>query len=157
MSASRKGRKTSRSVSRITSRILAYNRAMPSLSASAVDLYTRLLRDEKALAQEIEEHLESRLRKGNATFGGRVLCPFAMPQFVSREDYDHVRSTARGIYGATLKAWKALGAKLHDLVGLTEAERELTALDPGIASPSPLSRLDSFLTPTSYRFVELNA
>ena len=33
----------------------------------------------------------------------------------------------------------------------------MVALDPGIASPSPLSRLDSFLTPTSYRFVELNA
>ena len=40
---------------------------MPSLSAEAVDLYTRLLRDEKALAQEIEEHLETRLRAGGAT------------------------------------------------------------------------------------------
>jgi len=130
---------------------------MPSLSASAVDLYTRLLRDERALGQEIEENLESRLRAGNATFGGRVLCPFAMPQFVSREDYDHVRAAARGIYGATLKAWKALGPALHDLVGLSEGERDLVAMDPGIASPSPLSRLDSFLTPTSYAFVELNA
>lgn len=137
--------------------ILAYNRIMPSLSASAVDLYTRLLRDERALAQEIEDNLESRLRAVNATFGGRVLCPFAMPQFVSRDDYDHVRATARGIYGATLKAWRALGPALHDLVGLSEAERELVALDPGIASPSPLSRLDSFLTPNSYAFVELNA
>mgnify|MGYP003377919912 FL=1 len=51
---------------------------MPSLSADAVDLYTRLLRDEVALAQEIEEHLETRLRAGGATFGGRVLCPFAL-------------------------------------------------------------------------------
>ena len=130
---------------------------MPSLSACAVDHYTRLLRDERALAQEIEENLESRLRQGNATFGGRVLCPFAMPQFVSRPDYDHVRAAARGIYGATLKAWKVLGPALHDLVGLSDAERELVALDPGVASPSPLSRLDSFLTPSSYAFVELNA
>ena len=130
---------------------------MPSLSASAVDLYMRLLRDEKALAQEIEESLESRLRARQATFGGRVLCPFAMPQFVAREDYDHVRTAARGIYSATLKAWKALGPALHDLVGLTEAERQLVALDPGVGSPSPLSRLDSFLTSTSYAFVELNA
>lgn len=130
---------------------------MPSLSASAVDLYTRLLREEKALAAEIEENLEARLKAGNATFGGRVLCPFAMPQFVSREDYDHVRRAARGIYGATLKAWNALGPALHDLVGLTDAEREMVALDPGVASPSPLSRLDSFLTPDSYAFVELNA
>ena len=130
---------------------------MPSLSADAVDLYTRLLRDEKALAQEIEEHLETRLRAGGATFGGRVLCPFAMPQFVARQDYDHVRSAARGIYSATLKAWNALGPSLHDLVGLTAEERELVAMDPGASSPSPLSRLDSFLTPTSYAFVELNA
>lgn len=130
---------------------------MPSLSVSAVDAYTRLLRDERAMAQEIEESLEARLRARSATFGGRVLCPFAMPQFVSRPDYDHVRTAARGIYGATLKVWKALGPTLHDLVGLTEAEREMVALDPGVASPSPLSRLDSFLTPTSYAFVELNA
>ena len=130
---------------------------MPSLSASAVDLYLRLLRDEKALGDEILDHLESRLRVKRATFGGRVLCPFAMPQFVSREDYDHVRTAARGIYGATIKAWKALGPGLHDLVGLTEAERDMVALDPGVGSPSPLSRLDSFLTPTSYAFVELNA
>ncbi|MBX7187795.1 MAG: hypothetical protein K1Y01_21815 [Vicinamibacteria bacterium] len=130
---------------------------MPSLSASAVDLYTRLLREERALAAEIEENLEPRLKAANATFGGRVLCPFAMPQFVSREDYDHVRRAARGIYGATLKAWKALGPGLHDLVGLSDAEREMVALDPGVGSPSPLSRLDSFLTPDSYAFVELNA
>ncbi|MEO5762914.1 MAG: hypothetical protein ABIR28_11445 [Vicinamibacteria bacterium] len=130
---------------------------MPSLSGSAVDLYMRLLRDEKGLAQEIEENLEARLRARNATFGGRGLCPFAMPQFVGHDDYEHVRTTARGIYGATIKAWKALGTALHDLVGLTPEEREMVALDPGIASPSPLSRLDSFLTPTSYSFVELNA
>ncbi len=130
---------------------------MVSLSASAVDAYVRLLRDERGLAQEIEENLEQRLNARSATFAGRVLCPFAMPQFVSRDDYDQVRTAARGIYGATLKAWKALGPALHDLVGLTEAERDLVALDPGVASPSPLSRLDSFLTPTSYRFVELNA
>ena len=117
----------------------------------------RLLRDEKALSQEIEAGLEARLRERGATFGGRGLCPFAMPQFVARDDYDHVRTAARGIYGATLKAWKALGPVLHDLVGLTRAERDLVALDPGVASPSPLSRLDSFLTSTSYRFVELNA
>jgi hypothetical protein len=76
---------------------------------------------------------------------------------VAREDYDQVRIAARGIYSATLKVWRALGPALDDLVGLTEAERELVALDPGLASPSPLSRLDSFLTATSYRFVELNA
>jgi len=130
---------------------------MPSLSASAVEQYNRLLRDQNGLAEEIEYNLETRLRAGSATFNGRTLCPFAMPQFVSRDDYDHVRTAARGIYSATLKVWKALGPTLHDLVGLSAAEREMVALDPGVASPSPLSRLDSFLTPTSYAFVELNA
>lgn len=131
--------------------------AMGSLASEAQSAYLRLLRDEAALGEEIHQHLDARLRDGRAAFGGRSLCPFAMPQFVSREDYEHVRVAARGIYGATLKAWKALGPALHDIVGLTEAERELVAIDPGVASPSPLSRLDSFLTPTSYRFVELNA
>jgi hypothetical protein len=130
---------------------------MDALAQRAADVYASLLRDERALADEIERDLENRFRAASLTFGGRTLCPFAMPQFVSRADYDRVRATARAVYGATVKAWRALGPALHDAVGLTAEERELVALDPGYESPSPLSRLDSFLGTGEYHFVEMNA
>jgi hypothetical protein len=130
---------------------------MDVLAARAADAYLALIRDERSLAEEIETQLEERLQAASLTFGGRPLCPFAMPQFVGGADYERVRAAARGIYGATLKAWRALGPALHDTVGLTAAEKAMVALDPGVESPSPLSRLDSFLGSESYRFVELNA
>lgn len=131
--------------------------SMEDWSKRATDAYMSILRDDAGTRQEIEDQLEERFKAASLTFGGRVLCPFAMPQFVSRHDYDLVRRAARGIYGATVKAWRALGPKLHDAVGLTDAERQLVALDPGTVSPSPLSRLDSFLSRGTTQFVELNA
>jgi len=58
----------------------------------------------------------------------------------------------------TLAAVEAqLGEALWDRVGLTPAERELVRVEPGYAGSSPTARLDSFLTPSAYQFVELNA
>lgn len=130
---------------------------MDALAQRTADVYVSLLRDERGLQEEIERDLENRFRAASLTFGGRTLCPFAMPQFVSRADYDRVRVTARAVYAATVKAWRALGPALHDAVGLTPEERELVSLDPGSESPSPLSRLDSFLGAREYSFVEMNA
>src|SRR5205085_5460789 len=42
-------------------------------------------------------------------------------------------------------------------LGLTAAERDLLAIDPGYEYISPSARLDSFLTDSTYEFVELNA
>src|SRR4029453_2560583 len=47
--------------------------------------------------------------------------------------------------------------RLLDAVALTEAERALVALDPGYATASTASRLDSFILPGSLQFAEYNA
>ena len=46
---------------------------------------------------------------------------------------------------------------LLDAVALTEAERALVAIDPGYATASTASRLDSFILPDSLQFAEYNA
>jgi hypothetical protein len=130
---------------------------MDDLIQRAVADYHQILSDEPALAQEMEEKLFERMRDAKLTFGGRMLCPFARPNLISPVVYEEIRGVCRGIFGAIEKVERTLGRDLWDRVDVTPEERELVAIDAGYARSSPMSRLDSFLTPSSYQFVELNA
>ncbi len=130
---------------------------MDPTSERAIAEYHALLRDEPGLAQELEERFLARMRERELTFGGRVFCAFPRPNLVSAPVYDEIRAACRGIFGAIEKAESSLGRELWDRVGLLPEERELVEVDPGYRRSSPLSRLDSFVTPSSYQFVELNA
>jgi len=131
---------------------------MDPATARAVEDYDRLLRDEKELVEEMEDRLFERMRQAKLTFGGRLLCPFVRPNFVSPEVYDEVRGVCHGILAAIDKAAERLGPEeLWDRVDLTAPERELMAIEPGYRRASPTARLDAFLTPSAYQFVELNA
>src|SRR3990172_12436943 len=130
---------------------------MDPMTDQAVQEYHRLLRDEKALSQEIEARFLDRMREAKLTFGGRVLCPFPRPHFVSPAIYEEIRGVCRCIFRAIEKVQDRLGQDLWDRVDLTPEERELVAIDPGYRRPSPTARLDSFITKSAYQFVELNA
>jgi hypothetical protein len=130
---------------------------MDSTSERAVADYHALLRDEAALTREIEERFFARMRERDLTFGGRMLCSFPRPNLVSPAVYEQIGAVCRGIFGAIEKVESHLGEELWDRVDLLPQERELARLDPGYARSSPLSRLDSFVTPSSYQYVELNA
>jgi hypothetical protein len=130
---------------------------MDEVSRRAADDYHRLLRDDRGLVEELEARFFARMREAKLTFGGRVLCPFLRPNFVSPAVYEQIRGVCRGIFRAIEKAEERLGPELWDRVGLTPEERELAAVDPGYRRSSPTSRLDSFITTSAYQFVELNA
>ena len=130
---------------------------MDSIGERAISDYHALLRDERALAQELEERFLARMREHELVFGDRVLCSFPRPNLVSPQLYEEIRGVCRGIVRATSKLEHALGPELWDRVGLLPEERELVAIDPGYGRSSPLARLDSFVTPASYQYVELNA
>ena len=130
---------------------------MDPLAARASEDYHRLLRDDKALVEELEARFFERMREARLTFGGRVLCAFPRPSFVAPSDYEAIRTVCRDIFQAVEKVEKHLGEELWDRVDVTPEERELVRIDPGYRRSSPTSRLDSFITTDAYRFVELNA
>ncbi len=130
---------------------------MDDVVRRAADDYHALLRDEKDLREELEATFFARMQKANLTFGGRTLCPFPRPNFVSPDVYRQIQEVCRGIFRAIERAETALGTDLFDRVDLTPQERELVAIPSGYRRSSPTSRLDSFLTTDAYRFVELNA
>jgi len=130
---------------------------MDPIADRAAEDYHALLRDERALAEELEERFFERMKEARLTFGARMLCSFPRPNLVSPGVYEQIRGVCRGICGAIEKVQAALGPDLWDRVDLQPEERELVALDPGFGRASPASRLDSFLTTSAYQFVELNA
>lgn len=129
---------------------------MDPVTERAIADYDKLLR-ERELSHDLQDNFVERMKSARLTFGGRLLCPFLRPHFVSPATYEQVRGVCRGIFRAIEKVEAALGPRLWDLVDLTPAERELCGIDPGYARSSPTSRLDSFITTSAFQFVELNA
>ena len=130
---------------------------MDDLARRAADDYHALLRDEKGLQEELQALLAERMRAAQLTFGGRLLCPFLRPNFLSPKVYEEIRGVCRGIFAAIERIESELGEELWDRVDLLPEERRLVRIDPGYRRSSPTSRLDSFITESAYKFVELNA
>src|SRR5258705_13645237 len=123
----------------------------------AVARYHELLADQE-LAESSRAMLDEGLERARLVFGGRRLSPYLRPHFVSETDFARICRICETVWSAIQKVKDAAiedNTIVNDL-GLTQIERELIAIDPGYAAVSPTSRLDSFLTPSAYSFVELN-
>jgi hypothetical protein len=123
----------------------------------AVARYHDLLSNQD-LAESSRALLDDVLENARLIFGGRRLSPYLRPHFVSESDFAHICQICETVWSAIQKVKDAAVADPHvvDDLGLSEIERELVAIDPGYVAVSPTSRLDSFLTKSSYSFVELN-
>ncbi len=123
----------------------------------AVAHYHELLNDGE-LAEASRRMLDEGLERAKLIFGGRRLSPYLRPHFVTEKDFARVTRVCETVWSAIQKVKDAAveDARLLDVLGLTEIERELVAIDPGYRAVSPTARLDSFLTDEAYSFVELN-
>jgi len=130
---------------------------MEAFLSGAVRHYNQLLSDESALVEELRDRFFDRMREAKLTFGGRVLCPFLRPNFISPALYGQIQEVSARIFRAIETVEARLGPELWDRVDLRPEERELVAIDPGYRRSAPTARLDSFVTPKAYQFVELNA
>ncbi|HKZ02346.1 MAG TPA: hypothetical protein VJ180_08910 [Pyrinomonadaceae bacterium] len=127
------------------------------MASQAVEHYHELLA-EADLASASRAMLDEGLERSRLIFGGRRLSPYLRPHFVSEIDFSRVRNVCETVWGAIEKVKDAaiLDPSIIDELGLTEIERELISIDPGYRAVSPTARLDSFLTYSTYSFVELN-
>ena len=124
----------------------------------AIDRYHELLGTGDLGAQSVA-FLRERFERENLIFGGRPLTPYLRPHFVLESDWEMICRVCESIWTCVQKVGRAAAEnpELLDELGLTDAERRLLAIDPGYDYISPTARLDSFLTGSSYAFVELNA
>jgi uncharacterized circularly permuted ATP-grasp superfamily protein len=123
----------------------------------AVAHYHDLLADDD-LVQRSLALLDKGLEHAKLIFGGRRLSPYLRPHFVTEEDFTGVVHVCETVWNAIEKVKDAAveNESLLNELGLTTIERELVKIDPGYRAVSPTARLDSFLTDTTYSFVELN-
>jgi hypothetical protein len=123
----------------------------------AVAYYNELLEDTE-LAESSFNVLHEGLEHNKLIFGGRPLCPYLRPHFVTESDWKNATASCETIWSALQKVKDAAVGDnaLLDELGITEIEKELVSIDPGYKQVSPTARLDSFLTDGAYSFVELN-
>ena len=113
-----------------------------------------------AIGLESGEWLTAELARRGLMFGDRPLCTVIRPRFLSRPQYDMMRTRIAvllGAFNAALEAALATPAVL-DQFRLEDWERTLVLEDPKTEA-SPVSRLDAFFSPDDgkLRFTEYNA
>lgn len=124
----------------------------------AISFYNDLFDSE--VAASTQAHLEAAMMGRHLNFGGRPLCTVLRPNFLTDEQYTYLVRECEIVLGAFRRAYEELMANpsLRAQLGLTAEEEALIHLDPGYDSPTPVSRLDSFLSHDgTLQFVEYNA
>jgi hypothetical protein len=130
-----------------------------SLLDDAVTRYNKLLESGPYRDLAWAEALHQRMETSRLSAGGRLICPFLRPNFLSRRQYDSLVKTGEALICAidhmeqVVLATPALLSRLE----LLPAEKMLAAIDPGYQALEVAARLDSHLCNGSVHFVQYNA
>ena len=125
----------------------------------AVVKYNKLLESgpyrDLAWVETLQQHMES----GNLSEGGRLICPFLRPNFISRRQYETLVKTGESLIAAIdrVQQMVMLNPVLLARLDLLPAEKMLASIDPGYQALEVAARLDTHLTNGSLRFVQYNA
>jgi hypothetical protein len=130
-----------------------------SLLDEAVTKYNKLLESGPYRDLSWAEALHERMEAEKLSAGGRLICPFLRPSFISRRQYESMVRTGEALIGAIdrmeqmVLANPALLARLE----LLPAEKMLASIDPGYQSLQVTARLDTHLVNGHMHFVRFNA
>lgn len=126
---------------------------------SVIDAYHGELRDTALVPDDLGDKFLAQLEAADATFGGRPLCPYLRPNIMARSQFDYVRDSIRDAMSAieVVERRAFEDPDFFDRMGLTEGEARLVRLKSATKRLSAKSRMDTFLTPQSFKFVEYNA
>ncbi len=123
----------------------------------AIDYWRTLVREHAGAA--LCSALAGRMRERHLTFGGRLLCPFLRPFFLTADDERRVVRAAEMLWTLGERVVSAALDRPDILreLALSDAETALARIDPGYAVASTAARADAFLLPDSLQFAEYNA
>src|ERR1035438_8789866 len=125
----------------------------------AVSRYNKLLETGPCSDLAWAEALHERMESTRLSAGGRLVCPFLRPNFITRRQYESLVKSGEALICAIDRMEQmvlsnpALLARLE----LLPAEKMLAAIDPGYQALEVAARLDTHLTNGSLRFVQYNA
>jgi hypothetical protein len=125
----------------------------------AVVKYNKLLETGPYKDLEWAEALQQRMESGNLSAGGRLICPFLRPNFLSRRQYENLVKTGESLIGAIDRIQEMVmeSPALQTRLDLLPAEKMLASIDPGYQAWEVAARLDSHLVNGHLHFVQYNA
>src|ERR1700730_6809009 len=125
----------------------------------AVTRYNKLLESGPYRDLAWAEALHERMEAGGLSAGGKLICPFLRPNFISRRQYESLVKTGEALIGAIDRMEQMVlttPAHLFHL-RLLPAEKMLASIDPGYQALEVAARLDSHLVNGHLHFVQYNA
>jgi uncharacterized circularly permuted ATP-grasp superfamily protein len=125
----------------------------------AVARYNKLLESGPYRDLSWAEALHQRMESGNLSAGGRLVCPFLRPSFISRRQYESLVKTGEALIGAIdrMEQMVLTNPALLARLELLPAEKMLASIDPGYQALEVAARLDTHLCNGSMRIVQYNA
>ena len=125
----------------------------------AISRYNKLLETGPYRDLSWVRALQERMEAEHLSTGGRLLCPFLRPNFVSRRQYETLVKTGEALISATerMQQMALQSPALLARMGLLPAEKMLASIDPGYQMVEVASRLDSHISNGSLHVVEYNA
>lgn len=125
----------------------------------AVRHYNSLIRRDLGSADEQMQRLVQLQHDRDVLFGGRPMAHSLRPVLLGESTYTDVQDTVYLIRQAVLKIAGSFFTDANLLrteLGLAEWEMELASIPTNVIRLSAAARMDAFLTPNSFKFVEIN-
>lgn len=124
----------------------------------AIARYHRILESEPYRDLSWVKVLQQQMESENLSSGGRLLCPFLRPNFVTQKQYDSLVKAGEALMSAIDRMQKMVLASpiLLARMQLLPAEKMLAAIDPGYDVPEVSSKLDLQLNNGSLHVSQYN-
>ncbi len=138
--------------------ILIIDHSMSQLD-DAIVRYNKLLENGPYRDLSWAEQLHKRMEEQHLSAGGKLICPFLRPNFITRRQYETLVKTSEALICAIDRMQRLVlsSPSLLARMELLPAEKMLAGIDPGYQVPEVASRLDSHVNNGSLQVVQYNA
>jgi hypothetical protein len=125
----------------------------------AVAKYNKLLESGPYRDMAWAEALHERMESAKLSAGGRLVCPFLRPSFISRRQYESLVKTGESLICAIdrMEQMVLTNPVLLSRLELLPAEKMLASIDPGYQALEVAARLDTHVNNGHLHFVQYNA
>ncbi len=125
----------------------------------AIARYHKILESDAHRNLSWATELQKQMEAEQLSFGGRLICPFLRPHFITRRQYDSLVKTGETLISAVDRMQQIVlqNPAMLSQLELLPAEKMLAAIDPGYKNLEVTCRLDSHLTNGSLHLVQYNA
>jgi hypothetical protein len=125
----------------------------------AISRYHRILESEPYRDLRWVKNLQEQMEEQQLSAGGRLLCPFLRPNFVTQKQYDNLVKTGEALISAVDRMLRAALAspQLLSRMQLFPAEKMLAAIDPGYEMSEVSAQLDLQIQNGSLHVMQYNA